>query len=129
MAVPREPDQVVRVFLDLMEKRQLPEARALLAPDFVMTFPGNVSPSSLEALVEWAKNRYRFVRKTYEHVEVCGTGNDRAVVYCSGTLSGEWLDQTPFEGIRFIDRFELRSGLIRRQSVWNDMALHTIPQP
>ena len=129
MAVPREPDQVVRVFLDLMEKRQLPEAQALLAPDFVMIFPGNVSPPSLEALVEWAKNRYRFVRKTYEHVEVCGTGNDRAVVYCSGTLNGEWLDQTPFEGIRFIDRFELRSGLIHRQSVWNDMALHTTPQP
>lgn len=129
MAVPREPDQVVRLFLDLMERRQLPEAQALLAPDFAMTFPGNVSPPSLEALVEWAKNRYRFVRKTYEHVEVCGNGGDHAVVYCSGTLSGEWLDQTPFEGIRFIDRFELRSGLIHRQSVWNDMALHNIPQP
>jgi hypothetical protein len=112
-----------------MERRQLPEAQALLAPDFAMTFPGNVSPPSLDALVEWAKNRYRFVRKTYEHVEVCGTDHERAVVYCSGTLSGEWLDQTPFEGIRFIDRFELRSGLIRRQSVWNDMALHTTPQP
>ena len=129
MAVPREPDQVVRLFLDLMERRQLPEAQALLAPDFAMTFPGNVSPPSLDVLVEWAKNRYRFVRKTYEHVEVCGTDHERAVVYCSGTLSGEWLDQTPFEGIRFIDRFELRSGLIRRQSVWNDMALHTTPQP
>jgi hypothetical protein len=129
MAVPREPDQVVRLFLDLMERRQLPEAQALLAPGFAMTFPGNVSPPSLEALVEWAKNRYRFVRKTYEHVEVCGSGGDHAVVYCSGTLSGEWLDQTTFEGIRFIDRFELRSGLIRRQSVWNDMALHTISQP
>jgi hypothetical protein len=129
MRVPRDPDQVARLFLDLMEKRQLPEAQALLAPDFVMTLPGNVSPPSLEALVEWAKNRYRFVRKTYEHVEVCGTGNDRAVVYCSGNLSGEWLDQTPFKDIRFIDRFELRSGLIHRQSVWNDMALHTTPQP
>ena len=36
MAVPREPDQVVRLFLDLMERRQLPEAQALLAPDFAV---------------------------------------------------------------------------------------------
>jgi len=36
-------------------------------------------------------------------------------VYCSGTLIGEWLDQTPFEGIRFIDRFH-RSRL--RQVPW-----------
>ena len=128
MAVPREPDQVVRLFLDLMERRQLPQAQALLAPDFTMTFPGNVSPPSLEALVEWAKNRYRFVRKTYEHVDVSTSVDGLSVVHCSGTLSGEWLDQTPFEGIRFIDRFEIREGLIQRQSVWNDMALFAPPQ-
>jgi hypothetical protein len=39
-----------------------------------------------------------------------------------GTLHGVWLDGTPFEGIRFIDRFELADGRIQRQDVWNDMA-------
>ena len=43
------------------------------------------------------------------------------VVYCFGTLSGEWLDGTPFAGIRFIDRFTLRDGLLADQTVWNDM--------
>lgn len=123
----RAPDQVVRLFLDLMEHRHLQDAQALLAPDFAMTFPGNVSPSSLEALAEWAKTRYVSVRKTYEHVDICSGPKDSAVVYCSGTLSGEWLNHEPFEDIRFIDRFELRAGLIYRQSVWNDMALY--PQP
>jgi hypothetical protein len=128
MAVPREPAQVVLLFLDLMERRQLQEAQAMLAPDFAMTFPGPVSPPHLGALVEWAKTRYHSVRKTYEHVDSCSGPNGTAVVYCSGTLSGQWLDHTPFEGIRFIDRFELRAGLIHRQSVWNDMALHTPTQ-
>jgi hypothetical protein len=33
-----------------------------------------------------------------------------------------WLDGTAFSGIRFIDRFEVAGGLIRRQDVWNDLA-------
>ena len=41
--------------------------------------------------------------------------------YVLGTLFGEWLDGTAFEGIRFIDRFQLSEGLIVRQDVWNDM--------
>jgi len=28
----------------------------------------------------------------------------------------------PFEGIRFIDRFESRGGRFTRQDVWNDLA-------
>jgi len=31
------------------------------------------------------------------------------------------LDGRPFEGIRFIDRFEIQDGLIVKQDVWNDM--------
>ncbi len=49
-------------------------------------------------------------------------GDTGASVYCFGTLGGEWPDGTAFDGIRFIDRFELQGGLITRQDVWNDMA-------
>ncbi len=37
-------------------------------------------------------------------------------------LAGEWPDGTPFDGIRFIDRFELADGKLARQEVWNDLA-------
>ena len=44
------------------------------------------------------------------------------MVYARGTLNGAWLDGSPFNGIRFIDRFEVRAGKITRQEVWNDLA-------
>jgi len=28
----------------------------------------------------------------------------------------------PFEGVRFVDRFEVAGGLLTRQDVWNDLA-------
>jgi len=43
-------------------------------------------------------------------------------VYCTGTLEGVWLDGRAFSGVRFIDRFEVAEGRIRRQDVWNDLA-------
>jgi hypothetical protein len=42
-------------------------------------------------------------------------------VWCSGTLAGEWTDGTPFAGIRFVDRFSVRDGMIICQEVWNDL--------
>jgi len=44
------------------------------------------------------------------------------VVYCHGTLSGEWPDGSAFSGIRFIDRFTVRAGKLADQTVWNDLA-------
>ena len=44
------------------------------------------------------------------------------VVYRRGTLQGEWPDGISFQGICFIDRFELADGRITRQDVWNDLA-------
>ena len=73
--------------------------------------------STLEQLIAWAAPRYRFVRKTYDGFD--GFGD---VVYCHGTLAGEWPDGTAFAGIRFVDRFELCDGKLIKQDVWNDIA-------
>lgn len=115
---PALPDaaDTVRSFLSAMEARDLDRARAMVGQGFVMTFPGAVELRELEELIEWARPRYRFVRKTYERFDAMG-----GVVYCFGTLAGEWNDGSAFEGIRFIDRFELEGGSIIRQDVWNDM--------
>ncbi len=103
-----------------MERRDLELARAFLAPGFTMTFPGGVRMTSLEDLIEWSKTRYRRVEKTYERFDEIADA-DQTVVYCFGTLSGEWLDGRSFSGIRFIDRFTVKDGLFVEQLVWNDM--------
>ncbi len=87
-----------------------------------MTFPGGAVFRHPEALVDWAKGRYHSVAKTYERFDEVTGNDDGAVVYCFGTLHGEWLDGTTFDGIRFIDRFVVKNGRIVNQQVWNDLA-------
>lgn len=115
------PSDTVRTFLAAMEARDLAKAGSLLAPNFRMIFPGGAEFSALEELVAWGGKRYRFVKKTYEGFSEC-FGEEGIVVYCSGTLSGEWLDGTAFHNIRFIDRFTMDGGKLVSQKVWNDMA-------
>lgn len=117
----RDPVAMVKGFLAAMEARDLDRARAFLADGFVMHFPAQAPMHRLEELVAWSKPRYRFVRKTYDGFDVTAT-DAATVVYAFGTLHGEWLDGTAFEGIRFIDRFEVVDGRFTRQDVWNDMA-------
>ena len=109
-------------YLRAMEARDLDGARAFLHPDFVMVFPGGRRMSDLAALVEFARTRYRFVRKTFEETDLGTDRRGRPVVVLCGTLYGEWLDGTAFSGIRYVDRFVLRDGLILEQHVWNDLA-------
>ena len=111
-----KPDEAVRSYLAAMERRDLAGARDHLAPGFHMVFPGGRRFDSLEALVEFAKSRYRSARKHYDRFDVAGD-----VVYCFGTLYGERLDGSRYEGIRFIDRFTVRAGKLVDQQVWNDM--------
>ncbi|CTQ56016.1 4-oxalocrotonate tautomerase [Roseibium album] len=118
----KDPVGIVKDFLEAMEARDLKSARALLAEGLVMQFPGAAPMHALEELIEWAGPRYRFVKKTYHGFETMQDAGPTALVYCRGTLSGEWPDRTPFDGIRFIDRFEIEKGRITRQDVWNDLA-------
>jgi hypothetical protein len=111
----------VQAFLETMQRRDLATARTFLSPDFEMTFPGKVRMKTLEELVAWGSARYQKVGKTYERFDEVQQGNV-TIVYCFGTLFGNWLDGRAFEGIRFIDRFEILDGLFTRQDVWNDLA-------
>lgn len=111
---------IVRAYLDTMEARDLERAKRFLAPGFAMTFPGNRCFTELEAMIGWAKPRYRWVKKRYDRFDVA-QGSTGTHVYCFGTLYGEWSDGTAFEGIRFIDRFTVRAGKLVDQMVWNDM--------
>ncbi len=111
-----EAVKTVRSFLSAVENRELDRAQGFLDAGFTMVFPGDRRMTRLADLSAWASTRYRFVRKIYDRFDVAGE-----VVYCVGTLSGEWLDGGAFSGIRFVDRFELRDGRIWSQQVWNDI--------
>ncbi|MEO7938419.1 MAG: glutaredoxin domain-containing protein [Burkholderiaceae bacterium] len=112
--------RVARDFLAAMERRDLASARQYLASDFLMCFPGGAEMRNLEELVERSSKRYQSVAKELEQVDA-SAGLQHTVVHCSGRLFGRWADGREFAGVRFIDRFEIVDGLIRRQDVWNDM--------
>lgn len=90
------------------------------APDAELTFVGRRLGSAAE-IGAFNATRYRRVAKSIEQWDVA-FGGERVVVTSVGTLYGEWLDGTPFEGNRYIDRFVLTDGRITRMDVWNDSA-------
>ncbi|MEM8729877.1 MAG: tautomerase [Pseudomonadota bacterium] len=122
LPVRADPEELVRGFLQSLAARDLTRAETYLADGVSMTFPGTRPMHSLTDLMDWAAPRYRRVEKTYEGFDTLQSSGAAAVVYCRGTLSGVWPDGSRFEGIRFIDRFEITRDLISRQEVWNDMA-------
>ena len=112
---------LVRDYLSAMQARDLQAADALLDGGFWMEFPGGVRMRTLEELIEWSKPRYRDIGKTFDSFSEAFTSTETIVV-CHGTLHGEWPDGTPFEGIRFVDRFTVEGDKITSQLVWNDLA-------
>ena len=112
---------VVKDFLARLEARDLAGATALTGDGFEKVFPSGKQMRDLETLVEWSRTRYARVRKQFDGFDEAVSG-DRAIVWCRGTLEGAWTDGTPFEGIRFCDRFELSGGRIVFQEVWNDLS-------
>ena len=93
-----------------------------------MTFPGGHAFTSLAALVEWSRGRYRAVSKTYHGFDEF-TRDGVTVLYCFGTLNGEALDGSPISNVRFVDRFEIRDGKIIDQKVWNDLGVANPRRP
>ncbi len=117
---PAPPAEICLAFLDAVGKRDLDAAATLTGETFTMAFPGGAVFTEFHELLDWAAPRYRRIAKTVERVDEAPLGT-RVAVYVSGTLSGEWPDGAAFAGIRFIDRFEVEHGFIRRQEVWNDL--------
>ena len=115
--------EVVKSFLVAMQTRDLAQAQTHLHEDFQMVFPGGRTFHRLEELLAWATTRYQRVEKTLTHFDESWQG-DRTVVYCAGKLNGVWPNGTPFNNIRFIDRFEVVADKLARQDVWNDLGEH-----
>lgn len=114
---------LVKTYLAAMQRRDCTAASDCLTEGAVLTFPGGVRREGAAAIAAGSASRYRRIGKTVEAWEV-SRQDDVWVVYCRGTLFGEWPDGTAFSGIRFIDRFEVDGRGIRRQDVWNDAGEH-----
>ncbi|MBB4287377.1 nuclear transport factor 2 family protein [Roseospira goensis] len=123
MASTVSPEALVRAYLTASAARDVAAAQGFLAEDAEIVFPGGAPRRTAAEIFAGSARRYQSVDKVIERVDVApGTQADERVVYCSGTLFGVWTDGTPFEGIRFIDRFVVRDGRIQSQMVWNDTA-------
>lgn len=109
---------IVLTYLAAAENRNLELAGASLRTDVEIVFPGGVQHEDLAAVVASARERYRSVSKTVDHVDV-DTGNSTVIV--TGRLSGENHHGVRFAGVRFIDRFRIIDGAIALQHVWNDL--------
>lgn len=117
-----DPCAIVDQFLAHLAARDLQAAAGFLSDNAVLQFPGSPPMHTLEALIEWSIPRYRSIAKHMEGTEAFQSAGDASIVFCRGTLSGQWPDGSPFNNVRFVDRFELVNGKITRQDVWNDLA-------
>ncbi len=95
--------------------------RKYMAPNVDVTFTGGRKFRLPEQIQAFNARRYGWVKKAIERYDVA-VGQDETVVYCTGTLYGEWLDGVPFEGNRYVDRFVIVDGKIVKMDVWNDSA-------
>ena len=119
--VPRAAAKIVRTYLRLVEERDLDAASEFLADDVLIVFPGGRTFGSLTDQVASSAGRFRSVKKTLDQLDVVSDGAE-TTVYVYGTLAGQALDGSSFDGVRFIDRFALNDGQIVSQMVWNDLA-------
>jgi hypothetical protein len=117
------PAEIVEAYLDAHMIPDPVAASAFVAPEFAITFTGGRKMKEPAEASAFNARRYKWVKKRADRTEtVAGGSPEETVVYSLGTLYGEWLDGTSFEGNRYIDRFVVRHGKIIQQSVWNDSA-------
>jgi hypothetical protein len=124
-----EAKAFVKRFLETLEARDLELASTMLAPGAKIIFPGPAHFESLSDVVAWAKDRYQWVQKSFERFDAVTLPEDEIVVYVMGSLKGLNLHGVEFSGVRYVDRFVLKDGVIVSQEVWNDLAESKVLEP
>ena len=114
---------IVEEFLRIIMIPDPVSARAFASPQLRIRFTGAREMKDPTECSAFNASRYKWVKKKFEQTDVvAGGSDDEAIVYNIGTLYGEWLDGTPFEGNRYVDRYVVKHGLIVQMDVWNDSA-------
>jgi ketosteroid isomerase-like protein len=114
---------IVEEFLRIIMIPDPVAARAFVSPNMRIRFTGAREMCDPTECSAFNAGRYKWVKKRFEQTDVvAGETAQEAIVYNIGTLYGEWLDGTPFEGNRYVDRYVVRDGKIVQMDVWNDSA-------
>ena len=114
---------IVEEFLRIIMIPDPVSARAFVSPQLRIRFTGAREMKDPTECSAFNASRYKWVKKKFQQTDVVAAGSDdEAIVYNIGTLYGEWLDGTPFEGNRYVDRYVVKHGLIVQMDVWNDSA-------
>jgi hypothetical protein len=117
------PKEIVEEFLRIIMVPDPVGARAFTSPELRIRFTGGRPMRDPSETSAFNAERYAWVKKRFERTDlVAGATDEEAIVYNIGTLYGAWLDGTPFEGNRYVDRYVLKHGLIVQMDVWNDSA-------
>ncbi len=118
-----DPVALVNEFLRLLMIPDPDAARRLVSPQLAIRFTGGREMQDVAECAAFNRGRYAWVKKQFGPTElVAGASDHLAVVYQRGNLYGAWLDATPFDGNRYVDRYEVSQGQITRMDVWNDSA-------
>ena len=115
------PRDIVEAFLTASMVPDPDTAATYVAEVVDIHFTGATVMAHPREMTAYNAARYRWVKKQMGRLDVAEY-EDHTVVYSIGTLYGEWLNGEPFSGNRYVDRFEVRDGLIVKIDVWNDSA-------
>lgn len=117
------PREIVEEFLRIIMIPDPAGARVFTSPELRIRFTGGREMRDPTECSAFNASRYAWVKKRFERTDVVeGANDEEAIVYNIGTLHGEWLDRTAFEGNRYVDRYVVRDGKIVQMDVWNDSA-------
>ena len=114
--------ELIQTFLRTMEARDLDAAERMIAPDAKIIFPGGKVFANQREMVEAARTRYQWIKKTFDTMDHAVRDDGTEIVYIMGTLYGVNNFDASFEDIRYVDRFVVRDDKIIEQHVWNDLA-------
>jgi len=120
---PLGPKEIVEEFLRIIMIPDPVGARSFTSPELRIRFTGGREMRDPTECSAFNASRYAWVKKRFERTDVVeGANDEEAIVYNIGTLHGEWLDRTAFEGNRYVDRYVVRHSKIVQMDVWNDSA-------
>jgi hypothetical protein len=116
-----EARKVVEQFIKGVNERNGDAVRAFAGPEIHMTFPGGIVIRSVEEFFEWLAGRSPRSIYKYDVIDVV-TFDDRAVAYASGIVDGVTASGAEFAGVRVLDKFVIKDGLVVKKEAWSDMA-------
>ena len=114
--------ELIERFIRSVNDGDADAAQRCLTPDVQLVFPGPTRFQRVADFLALSGPRYQRVAYTYGAMELAQNHQGRTVVFAQGTVSGVFANGQAFDGVRYIDRFDIDNGLIASKEVWSDMA-------